>query len=410
MALVGLLLRVVLAAVLIVAGVAKARDRDRTYAAARGFGLPVRAAAVTAALLPAVELLVAAALLPPLTARSGALAALVLLAAFTVAVAVAVARGSQVACSCFGARDDRPVSARTLLRNGVLLVAAGTVALAPATGPAAAVAGLRPGPTAIVLGFAVLAAVAGLQAWWIGQLLRQHGRALQRLAALEAATGVAAPGGAAETGQAAVLGLTVGAPAPAFRLTTTAGGEVELAELLADGPVVLAFTAPRCDACTELLPDLAAPAEPGRPRVVVIGAGPAAANAAKAREGGLDRILLDPRRKVAEAYAAPGTPAAVLVSADGRIASPVALGVDPVRSLVRGRPASTPRRPRACPRTRARPRPGRAPHHPRHRHRGAGDHAARAERRRGRRRRGQRPAHAAAVLRPRLRVLPEDAA
>ena len=158
------------------------------------------------------------------------MAALVLLAAFTVAVAVAVARGRQVACSCFGARDDRPVSARTLLRNGVLLVAAGTVALAPATGPAAAVAGLRPGPTAIVLGFAVLAAVAGLQAWWIGQLLRQHGRALQRLAALEAATGVAAPGGAAETGQAAVLGLTVGAPAPAFRLTTTAGGEVELAD------------------------------------------------------------------------------------------------------------------------------------------------------------------------------------
>ena len=147
---------------------------------------------------------------------------------------------------------------------------------------------------------------------------------------MESATGVAAPA------TARPLGLAVGAPAPAFRLGTTAGGEVALDDLLADGPVALVFTAPRCDACTELLPDLAAAPQPGRPRVVVIGAGPAAANAAKAREGGLDRILLDARRKVAEAYAAPGTPAAVIVSTDGRIASPVAMGVDPVRDLLRG--------------------------------------------------------------------------
>ncbi|MEU0563642.1 MauE/DoxX family redox-associated membrane protein [Dactylosporangium sp. NPDC006015] len=51
-----------------------------------------------------------------------------LLAVFTTGVALAVRRGTGARCACFGAAE-RPLSARHLVRNGLLLAATGTAAL-----------------------------------------------------------------------------------------------------------------------------------------------------------------------------------------------------------------------------------------------------------------------------------------
>lgn len=137
---------VVLAAVFVRAGVAKAVRAEQTSAGFAALGVP--APSITSRAVPAVELVLAAALLA--VPRAAGVAALALLAAFTVVLAAAVRRGVTAGCNCFGAARVDPVSGVDLLRNGLLASLAVGALLAP--GPRA------PGPAALA---AVAAAVAG---------------------------------------------------------------------------------------------------------------------------------------------------------------------------------------------------------------------------------------------------------
>jgi hypothetical protein len=115
---VALAARVVLAAVLTVSAIAKLRSRDtvRTQVAALGSDDGRLAAVVSA--LPAVELLVAVALVAAWSAVPG-IVALLLLAVFTGVLIRAQAR--HVPCACFGAgAGDAPVGPASIVRNGVL--------------------------------------------------------------------------------------------------------------------------------------------------------------------------------------------------------------------------------------------------------------------------------------------------
>jgi hypothetical protein len=96
--------RVALAVVFAVAAVAKLADRR--------------------VLLPLVELAVAALLVIPGTALIGAILAVVLLAGFT----GWIARDPSADCECFGRLASTP-GPIALLRNAVMLIAAGAVAL-----------------------------------------------------------------------------------------------------------------------------------------------------------------------------------------------------------------------------------------------------------------------------------------
>lgn len=148
---VGYATAVLLAAVFAVAAAAKVRTPGATAATFRRLGLP--APRPLARAVPAVEVLVATALLA--APRAGAAAALVLLAAFTAVLGRAVVRRVDVSCGCFGASSTAAVTSVTLLRNALLLAAAAvTVAFA---GDVA-----RPSLAAVVLvsTSAVLAAVA----------------------------------------------------------------------------------------------------------------------------------------------------------------------------------------------------------------------------------------------------------
>ena len=126
--------RLFLAAVFLVAGAAKLADQRGSRDAVAGFGVPARAVAVSALLLPLLELAVAGALVITSSARTGAVAALVLLLAFATAIAAALRRGTTPDCHCFGQIHSSPAGPRTLVRNLLLTVPA-IVVVAHGTGP-----------------------------------------------------------------------------------------------------------------------------------------------------------------------------------------------------------------------------------------------------------------------------------
>jgi methylamine dehydrogenase accessory protein MauD len=338
-----LVIRLILAAVFAVAGVGKLADRDGSRHAASEFGVPLALVGTVAIVLPLAELATAALLLVPATARWGAIAALVLLAAFMVAIARSIARGEAPDCHCFGQLHSEPAGPATLARNAGLAALATFVIVAgwndAGASPVGWLNGLPGTALALVIVGTLLGAVVMAQWAMLFALLRQHGRVLHRLDALEA--------GGPPQSEGDEGGLPVGTEAPAFELPGLDGVPVTLDALRAPGrPVLLVFTDPDCGPCTALLPDL------GRWQhdhadvftMAVVSRGSADANQAKAEEHNVARVLLQDDREVALEFDCPATPTAVLVDADGRIASRAAPGPDSIHRLV----AEATRRPAAA--------------------------------------------------------------
>ncbi len=303
-----------------------------------GFGLPEALAAPAGVLLPLAELAVAAALLPVAWAWYGAIGALALLLLFVAAIAINLALGRTPDCHCFGQIHSEPVGWSTLLRNAALAAAAAFVVWR-GSGPSLVgwLNDLTTVQRAAVAGGALGLVLVAAEAWLLLQMLRQQGRLLLRLDALEARLA----GGAAQAGMPVPpavpqLGLPVGSPAPGFRLDGLRGETLTLDALrAADKRVLLFFTHPSCVPCQGLMPDI------GRWQreyassitIALISEGSVEANRSKSAEHGVTQLLLQKGREVAEAYQAHGTPAALLVRPDGTIGSPLALGDDAVRAL-----------------------------------------------------------------------------
>ena len=104
--------RVAVGTVFLVSGAFKIRDRQWPDAAMR-FGAP----RLLVPVLPAAEIVLGALLVAQIGGRWTALAALVLLLAFTAAVIGQLARGRTVPCACFGTASTRPVDLLTVARN-----------------------------------------------------------------------------------------------------------------------------------------------------------------------------------------------------------------------------------------------------------------------------------------------------
>ena len=170
--------------------------------------------------------------------------------------------------------------------------------------------------------------MAMLSMYLLVQVLRQNGRLLLRLEAIEARLGIVATAPAA--------GLAVDSTAPTFTVRDLDGGTVTLASLRDnDKPLLLVFSEPGCGACDLLLPDVARWQQEHADRLstVVISRGTVGQNRNKRAKLDLKTILLQTDREVAEAYHVLGTPSAVLLS-DGKIARPTAVGPDAIRHLV----------------------------------------------------------------------------
>ena len=131
-------------------------------------------------------------------------------------------------------------------------------------------------------------------------------------------------------------GLPVGAEIPSVELPSLEGEAVALSSLRGNDALVL-FWNPDCGFCRSMHDDLLAwEASPngGAPRLVVVSSGDAESTRA---EGFASLVLLDESFEAGSAFGANGTPMAVLVGADGRIASDVVAGADAVMELAKGR-------------------------------------------------------------------------
>jgi peroxiredoxin len=332
--------RLLLAGVLSVAGVAKLADRAGSRQALQDFGIPARLAPALGLLLPLAELAMAGALVSTTTAWVGALGALLLLLLFCAGISRTLVQGRTPPCHCFGQLSSTPVGWATLVRTGVLAaIAAGVVWHGPQQVGPSAVRWLGDLPTTQLAGMAVSVVVLGLlaaQGWLLLHLLRQQGRLLLRLDALEArmAAGGLAPRPVASP---SLPGLAIGAPALAFRLAGLYGETLTLEALRAPGkPVVLIFADPDCGPCTALLPALARwqREHAAQLTLALISRGTVEANQTKTAVHGVTHVLLQQDREVAEAYQAVGTPTAVLVRPDGTIGSPLVPGTQAIEALV----------------------------------------------------------------------------
>jgi len=86
--------------------------------------LPLALENLAAMVLPWIELITALALVFGVRARSGGAVAALLMALFTASVLIAMARGLDIECGCFGTADATRVGLLKVLENGAMLALA----------------------------------------------------------------------------------------------------------------------------------------------------------------------------------------------------------------------------------------------------------------------------------------------
>ena len=323
-----------------VAGVAKLADREGSRRAVVDFGVPPALAAPLGLLLPLAELAVAVALIPSATALLGAWGALALLLLFVVGISFNLARGHKPDCRCFGQIHSSPAGWKTLLRNGILAAVAGFVIWQGWGGDVGPSAVGWVGTLTIVqlIGLAVGVIVLALlvaQWWFLLHLMRQNGRLLVRLEALEEAL---ASGGLSPSGNGSMSsGLAVGSAAPDFDLPELGGGTLSLDSLrLSGNPTLVLFTDPECGPCSDLLPEVGRwqHEHAGELEISLVSRGEPEENRAQASQHGLRNVVLQEDWEVADAYGVIGTPSAVVVLPDGSIGSVLAAGSEAIAELM----------------------------------------------------------------------------
>lgn len=338
-----LVTRLSLALVFLLAGLTKLADRTGSVRAVQDFGVSGILASPLGVLVPLAEIGVALALIPTVSAWWGAIGALLLLLSFCVGIGVNLARGRTPECHCFGQLHSEPVSRSTLIRNGALAAIASFVVWQGRQGAGGSaiswIGGLTTAERVEVVAMVVIVALVAAEAQFLIHLLKQNGRLLVRLEAIEAWLAAGGVEPAVSIGPSSSdAGLPIGIPAPGFMLPGLHGETVSRDELLASGsPLVLLFSNPGCGPCASLLPEI------GRWQrehaavltLAVVSRGTPETNRLQAAEHGLTRVLLQQDHEVAEAYEVLGTPSALLVRADGMVGSRLAIGSDAIRSLIK---------------------------------------------------------------------------
>jgi peroxiredoxin len=184
----------------------------------------------------------------------------------------------------------------------------------------------------VVVAALVLAVVS--LAWLLFQVLRQQGRLLLRLEALEARS----TRGGSEEIDPADAGLPLATAFPPFRLADLNGGEVALEDLRGKR-ILLVHWSPTCGFCRQIAGDLAqvqGDLRRRRTELVLVSYGDAESNMALLEEHALDcPVLLQPDGGTIEGFARMGTPVAYLLDERGRIAKPVAVGAREVPELAK---------------------------------------------------------------------------
>lgn len=295
----------------------KLADGPATRKALSDFGLSIRWVPLAAVGLPVIEGLVAAGILLPWTTGFAAAVSLLLLAGFTAAIVRLLLRGEHPHCSCFGAAS-RPIGSASIVRNGLLMALAALVLVGALKYPG--LVGTL--PLEATLGLALIAILTTVALRTLGEL-----RELRRRVDEQAMSTLGAEG------------LPVGAVAPEFELLAIDGGRFSLESLLSPGrAVLLVFVHPGCEMCAALARELPRwqSRVQGTLTIVLVGNGDLAEHAAWGRAQGVGDIavLVQQGNEAALRYRVRGTPSAVLIGADGRVAGAVARGAIAIRDLI----------------------------------------------------------------------------
>ncbi len=193
----------------------------------------------------------------------------------------------------------------------------------------------------LAAGVTLLSLLLGAVCWVLYALLRQNGRLLLRMDALETAIAAGNGTGAGrvpadrslERSRIERAGLAPGTPAPDFRLPTLDGGEATPGDY-AGRWFVLVFSDPECAPCTALLPRLERTARGSEIAVLLISRGDADVNRRKLAAVGVTlRTALQRHWEVSRLYAKFATPIGYLVDPRGRIADNVAAGAEAILAL-----------------------------------------------------------------------------
>jgi peroxiredoxin/uncharacterized membrane protein YphA (DoxX/SURF4 family) len=296
----------------------KLTDRSATRQAVGDFGVPLRWVPTVAWCLSIAEAIIAVGVLLPWVSGVAALAALLLLGVFTVVIVRLLRRGEHPSCACFGAASATPIGPKIMARNGLFAVLAVLVGIGAQTHPRVPM----DLPADNATGCALVAGLVAVLVWLTGQL-----RVLRRRVDEQALSTLGAEG------------LPVGSVAPEFELLDAQGATTTLEDLLAgQKAVLLVFVHPGCELCAALAREL--PRWRARTgdalAIVAVGNGDAAEQAAWGIENGLGDIpsLVQQGNEAALRYRVRGTPSAVLIDAEGRVAAPVARGGIAIRELI----------------------------------------------------------------------------
>lgn len=326
--------RLLLAGVLLLAAGGKLLHHQPYRQTLADFGVPAPLRAPLAWAMPLGELVIglALALTPGRATWWAASAAAALLALYTGVLAYQLLRGRRPHCNCFGQTEPAPIGPSTLLRNAALLLAAVGVA---AAGPAYPHASLWP-HVADAPALTACLVIMALQWWLLYHALRQNGRLILRIDALELRLDAAHVQPLHAPGQAP-RGLAVGSLAPEFSLAEAGGGHtVTLARLRAAGlPVLLIFSDVACKPCMELAAQIDGWHRQYQDRLTIaVILRVEAEQLQRPRPAHACTTLPQASRAVAASYDALVTPSAVLVSAEGTIASHLALGAKEIYDLL----------------------------------------------------------------------------
>jgi peroxiredoxin len=188
--------------------------------------------------------------------------------------------------------------------------------------------------TTLAFGTALPWLLLAVGAWLGYQLVRQNGRILLQLESIDKRLG-ARPG----EPRREPVGLPVGTAAPEFELPDLAGQRHELSEFRGRD-VLLIFFNPKCGYCTKMAADLAAlPIDgmDGRAVPLVVTTGDAEANRKLVAQHVIRcTVLVQEQMEVASRYGAQGTPMGYRIDAQGRIASELTVGAEPLQKLAAG--------------------------------------------------------------------------
>jgi hypothetical protein len=326
------LIPVTLALVLLVSALAKLKARASTASAVRllrvpGFLKPEWVAAV----LPPGEIVLGLAMLSPWLplARWAAVAALLLFAAYWVVIARAMTFDPRPSCGCFGQIGDQRVTAKTVLRNTVLLAGAAVFVWMTWGQGVTALAFFSEATTREWLLLAG-AAYMLLVAWFV---LSPPSEVRQRSNRHEHSHEM--PNDRVRTAEEAAEPVEddyVRLPIPDAILLDPERDAHTLLELTALEPVLLVFITCGCPSTHETWRRLPGWAQ-RLPQVSVIGVETYQLGDLGV-EGVRERLYYDPASKAFQALKMPGTSSAILLGADRLVAGGPVLGNDEIEEFV----------------------------------------------------------------------------